>query len=225
MAATIDPSKGRHVKGKRYGEVTAAKMKGFTQVEVTVYSTFGLHDCPTELWSALTEADVKTATGCWQGMINGPRYWMIDYFGPSMAPVESVPISIKDLDFRVAGSLTLSITQVATLRGKYTLRTIPRAVEWIWAAGSMAYFLVSGNGDRFVCQSISQKVNPQLAVDGLDATLVHAELPKGWRFEREVLEVDLRIQTNPAVGHIVVIQDEFENSYVLVGDVPHFKGV
>ncbi|KAJ3234081.1 hypothetical protein HDU78_006048 [Chytriomyces hyalinus] len=220
-------SKGLRVKNQRYGEVRAAKIDGFNQVSVSVYSTFGLNECPQETWDSLTEADVAKHFGCRKAVLNGPRLWMVDSFGPAMSAPTEAPVGIHGLEVRHIATLSLTLMQALFLRGTYTTRPMPRMVEFVWEAGSKAHFLVTPNGSQFIMQSISQKHLPLLNVDNVHEMLATAlkEMPKGWKFDTRVLESDVVVKTDAAVGHVLGLQDEFDNTYLYVGDVAAFAGV
>ncbi|KAI8828118.1 hypothetical protein BJ741DRAFT_627551 [Chytriomyces cf. hyalinus JEL632] len=193
--------------------VRAAKIDGFNQVSVSVYSTFGLNECPQETWDSLTEADVAKHFGCRKAVLNGPRLWMVDSFGPAMSAPTEAAVAIQGLEVRHIATLSLTLMQALFLRGTYITRPMPRMVEFVWEAGSKAHFLVTPNGSQFIMQSISQKHLPSMNVDN------------GWKFETRVLESDVVVKTDAAVGHVLGLQDEFDNTYMYVGDVAAFAGV
>jgi hypothetical protein len=63
--------------GKRYGEVLLVGI-GAGGVEATVYNTYGLNDCPHELWSRLNASAIATENRVASALLNGPRYWLMD---------------------------------------------------------------------------------------------------------------------------------------------------
>ncbi|TPX57049.1 hypothetical protein CcCBS67573_g09291 [Chytriomyces confervae] len=222
-------SKGLRVKGQRYGEIRAARANGFAKVSVSVFSTFGLNECPHHQWATITEAAVIKQLGCRTAVINGPRLWMVDYFGPSMIPGTETPVAFDGLEMRSIATINLSLMQAMTLRGNYTARPMPRMVEFVWEAGSQAHFLITPKGLLFILQSISQKHLPALNVDNVQEILGAAnafkEIPKGWKFETRLLQNEVVVKTDASVGHFLGLQDEFDNTYVLVGDVASFAGL
>ncbi|TPX49839.1 hypothetical protein CcCBS67573_g10134 [Chytriomyces confervae] len=197
-------AKGLRVKGQRYGEIRAARANGFAKVSVSVFSTFGLNECPHHQWATITEATVIKQLGSRNAVINGPRLWMVDYFGPSMIPETETPVAFNGLEMRSIATINLSLMQAMTLRGNYTARPMPR-------------------------MSISQKHLPLLNVDNVQEILGGAnafkEIPKGWKFETRLLQNDVVVKTDASVGHFLGLQDEFDNTYVLVGDVASFAGL
>ncbi|KAJ3224660.1 hypothetical protein HDU81_008430 [Chytriomyces hyalinus] len=156
-----------------------------------------------------------------------PRLWMVDYFGPATSAPTEAPVAIHGLEVRHIATLSLTLMQALFLRGTYTARPMPRMVEFIWEAGRKAHFLVTPNGSQFIMQSISQKHLAQMTVDNVQEMLTNAlkEVPKGWKFETRVLESDVVVKTDAGVGHVLGLQDEFDNTYMYVGDAASFAGV
>ncbi|KAJ3224661.1 hypothetical protein HDU81_008431 [Chytriomyces hyalinus] len=155
------------------------------------------------------------------------RLWMVDYFGPSMIPETETRVAFNGLEMRSIATVNLSLIQAMTLRGNYVPRPMPRKVEFIWEAGSQAYFLVTPKGLLFILQSLSQRHLPLLNVDNVQEIVGNSlkEVPKGWKFETRLLQDDVVVRTDASVGHFLGLQDEFDNTYVLMGDVASFAGV
>src|SRR6266700_2372270 len=63
--------------GKRYGEVLLVT-PGEAGPQAAVYNSFGLNDCPAELWSALDAQVIATENGAATALLNGPRYWLMN---------------------------------------------------------------------------------------------------------------------------------------------------
>src|SRR5690348_2528874 len=77
---TDDVSVIRDVFGKRYGEVLLVTV-GDTGPEATVYNTFPLNDCPSELWNTLDADAIAAENGAVAALLNGPRYWLMSSIG------------------------------------------------------------------------------------------------------------------------------------------------
>ncbi|MGH3636761.1 MAG: hypothetical protein ACRDTS_22270, partial [Mycobacterium sp.] len=69
--------------GKRYGEVLLVQLGG-SGPQATVYNSFGLGDCPAQLWSALDAQVIATENDAAVALLNGPRYWL-------MSSIEKAP--------------------------------------------------------------------------------------------------------------------------------------
>lgn len=65
------------VSGKRYGEVLLVEI-GASGPQASVYNTFGLNDCPAQLWSALDAQAIASENGAAAALLNGPRYWLMN---------------------------------------------------------------------------------------------------------------------------------------------------
>ena len=63
--------------GKRYGEVLLVT-PGEAGLQASVYNSFGLNDCPAELWSALDAQAIAAENGAATALLNGPRYWLMN---------------------------------------------------------------------------------------------------------------------------------------------------
>src|ERR1700743_332228 len=63
--------------GKRYGEVLLVT-PGEAGLQAAVYNSFGLNDCPAELWSALDAKTIAAENGAATALLNGPRYWPVN---------------------------------------------------------------------------------------------------------------------------------------------------
>src|SRR5687768_9818704 len=65
------------VRGARYCEILVGFLAG-TDVRLEVWNTFGLGDCPQEVWTKVDAAAVKAERSADAIVLNGPRYWAFD---------------------------------------------------------------------------------------------------------------------------------------------------
>jgi hypothetical protein len=65
------------LRGKRYGEVLLLRQDtdGLT---ADVYNSYGLNDCPQELWALLDAGQLAAENQALFAVLNGPRYWLMD---------------------------------------------------------------------------------------------------------------------------------------------------
>jgi len=66
--------------GKRYGEVLLVR-SGDAGPEATVYNTFPLNDCPSDLWDKLDAKAIAEENGAVAALLKGPRYWLMSSIG------------------------------------------------------------------------------------------------------------------------------------------------
>ena len=65
-------------------------------------------------------------------------------------------------------------------------------------------------GEEYIMQSYSRKIDNDQTIDDLSSLGSILNLPTDWSFETEVLQEELRLNSN---GEAIVIQDELGNSY------------
>src|SRR5690606_27783308 len=69
------------LRGDRYCEIllgTADLAAG--TIEIAVYNTEGLNDCPADAWAAIDAEALKAELDVDAVILNGPRFWTIDAF-------------------------------------------------------------------------------------------------------------------------------------------------
>ncbi|OWY60837.1 hypothetical protein B7486_67035, partial [cyanobacterium TDX16] len=77
-------------------------------------------------------------------------------------------------------------------------------------AGQPIFELTSPEGDVFVMQSFSQRVDPELAYEDLEALGDLLTLPEGWSYASQVLDEELLLDSG---GVARLVQDDLNNSY------------
>jgi hypothetical protein len=198
------------VRGGRYCEVLVGHLAG-TNVNVHVYNTYGLGDCPDDTWKAMDPAKIKAAEMADVVILNGPRYWLMDAFADTQA-VDPAPVTIGGLPMRWSGTLDLSLSQVMAGQTPYTPLSVARTTTWVYDAGKPVYELVDPMGRIFDMQSYSVATAPQTeaSLTGLGQTL---SLPSGWRFQTRSLDATLMVTA--VDGLATIVQDELSNTYQL----------
>jgi hypothetical protein len=206
--ALRDPTTG--LSGKRYGEVLLVT-PGEAGPQATVYNSYPLNDCPAELWSALDPQAIATENGAATALLNGPRYWLMN----SIEKAPQGPKIIKNfggIDMQLQATVLLTAMNPAP----YTANQVNRHTVFTFDAGEEVYELQDAAFRRWVMQTWSQIVDPDLSRADLPQLGERLNLPEGWTYQSRVLESPLRIDTTSRAAQ--VLQDDLKNSYSLVTD-------
>lgn len=193
----------------RYCEILVGKLSS-SNVQVDVYSTEGLNDCPDAAWKALDVAALKTALGADIVALNGPRYWMLDSLVGSSLQDAAVK-TFGGIDMRKAGQLNVPMAAMATMSQPYTHRMIKRNSAFHWLAGQPVFELRDPDGHAYAMQSYSAQKQVLTLADlpGLATKLT--ALPTGWTYAPRTLQKDLDLLAT--AGDATVVQDELGNTY------------
>ncbi len=195
------------VSGKRYGEVLLVEI-GDSGPQAVVYNTFGLNDCPAQLWSALDAQAIATENGAAAALLNGPRYWL-------MNTIEKAPQGPRETK-TFGGLEMIKQAQVALSSmnpGPYTVNEVSRHAVFVFDAGEQIYELIDPDGRRWVMQTWSQVVDANLSRADLAGLADRLTLPPGWTYQARVLTSPLRVDTTVEMAR--VLQDDLTNSYSL----------
>ncbi|MEM1321935.1 MAG: haloalkane dehalogenase [Bacteroidota bacterium] len=191
----------------RYGEVLPVFRCGGGLI-IEVYATFSFNDCPEEEWYALNADDLVDELGAVAVVLNGPRHWLTNQIigggnngGSGFEKISTFGALQMQLSAQVSGAMDAKV---------YAENEIQRSTTYIFKAGNEVYKLVNPQGEEYVMQSYSRKVEPDLAIEDLATLGSRLYLPSDWTFRTEVLSADLELVAD---GLAIVIQDEFENSY------------
>ena len=206
--ALRDPSIG--LAGQRYGEVLLVT-PGEAGPQATVYNSYPLNDCPAELWSALDAQAIATENGAATALLNGPRYWLMN----SIEKATQGPRMIKNfggIDMLLQATVLLTAMNPAP----YTANQVNRHTVFTFNAGEEVYELQDPAFRRWVMQTWSQIVDPELSRADLPQLGERLDLPEGWTYQKRVLESPLRIDSAPRAA--LVLQDDLTNSYSLITD-------
>jgi hypothetical protein len=204
--ASYDPAIG--LSGKRYGEVLLVT-PGEAGPQATVYNTYPLNDCPAELWSKLDPKAIATENGAATALLNGPRYWLMN----SIEKAQQGPKIIKNfggLDMQLQATVLLTAMNPAP----YTANQVNRHTVFTFDTGEEVYELQDPAYRRWVMQTWSQIVDPNLSRADLRNLGERLNLPDGWTYQSRVLDSPLRIDTTHSAAQ--VLQDDLTNSYSLV---------
>jgi hypothetical protein len=210
LAAGIMKETG-NTRDRRYCEVFVVKEK-VLEVEVKIFNTLGLNDCPGSSWQAMDSAALARQLDAKAIVLNGPRHFLMDWIQSADVDLESEPVQLGGLAMRYVARMAIPITAAASERQPYTPHKIQRTTNWIYAEGSQVYELVGPDSQYFVMQSYAQIVDPDLSMDQLATLGQRLKLPEGWRYRVRTLKQDLEMKT---AGEATIVQDELQNTYQL----------
>jgi hypothetical protein len=197
-----------NLSGKRYGEVLLVT-PGEAGPQATVYNSYGLNDCPADLWSALDAKVIATENGAATALLNGPRYWLMN----EIEKMSQGPRIIKNfggIDMLLQAQVLLSAMNPAP----YTANQVHRHTVFTFNAGEEVYELHDPALRRWVMQTWSQIVDPELSRPDLARLGERLTLPAGWTYQSRTLTAPLRIDTTTHAAQ--VLQDDLANSYSLL---------
>jgi hypothetical protein len=173
------------------------------------YNTFGLNDCPSGPWNAITEAQIlaraRTVFRIPAGAAvkAGPRWYIMDYITTTdvlPAPIELIPgIQMRQIGVLLAGALP-----------PYGTLNVARHHTFHWNKGSMTYLLMAPDGQGWVMQSYNVTANTNAGNEfpGLKNQLT---LPDGWKYHSAAVGNGLELST-PG-GTATITRDNLGNNY------------
>ncbi len=203
---SVEPITG--LSGKRYGEVLLVT-PGEVGPQAAVYNTFGLNDCPAELWSALDAKAIAADNGAATALLDGPRYWLMNEIEkPTQGP--RIIKNFGGIDMVLESQTLLSAMNPAP----YTANQVHRHSVSTFEAGEEVYELCDPALRRWVMQTWSQIVDPNLSRSDLPGLGERLDLPNGWTYQSRTLTSPLRIDTTTHAAQ--VLQDDLTNSYSLL---------
>ncbi|MEL6972529.1 MAG: hypothetical protein AAFO02_20350, partial [Bacteroidota bacterium] len=85
-----------------------------------------------------------------------------------------------------------------------------RTTTYTYSAGNEVYKLINPQGEEYIMQSYSRKIDQNQSMDDLATLGDRLNLPTGWSFQTEVLQADFLLVTE---GLAFVITDDFDNAY------------
>ncbi|MEM6806900.1 MAG: hypothetical protein AAF696_36200, partial [Bacteroidota bacterium] len=191
----------------RYGEVLPTFDCGGGLL-TEVYVSMGFNDCPEDQWYLLNADDLESQLGAVSIYLNGPRHWLVNQSETNPTNGSSVVPKISTF-----GSLQMQLrAQISGVieEESYAENPVQRFTTYTFLAGNEIYKLVNPDGEEYIMQSYSRKINPDLTIDDLTSLASSLNLPSGWTYQTEILSSDLVLVTD---GIAYIIQDELENSY------------
>jgi hypothetical protein len=191
----------------RYGEVLLLRTENGT-FSAEVWNTLGLNDCPQSAWDELDAEAIAKERGALLALLNGPRYWVLDFIQTNLrlnAPVTT----FGTLEMFRAAAIEFGTDPPSPV--PYTERSIVRDTVFGFSQGSEVYELETPSGTRYIMQAYAQIVDKGLTIGDLAGLGTKIEPPDGWAFRVRTLGNDLTVLS--ADGVATVIQDELQNTY------------
>ncbi len=177
-------------------------------IEVEIWGAQGPDACPQEAWEALDLAAIAAENGAPLAIGNGPRFFTADWISNTDGLAEGEPRLFGEIEMVLF--TTANPSEVAG-ETRYGITRVARDNIWHFSAGRRVYELIDPEGTRYIMQSFSRIVDPDLALEDLASLGDRLDLPAGWSFESRVLSETLEV---PAVdGTAEVVQDDLSNTY------------
>jgi hypothetical protein len=194
--------------GKRYGEILLVT-PGEAGPQASVYNSFGLNECPAELWSALDAKAIAAENGAATALLDGPRYWLMNEIEKPTQGMRIVK-NFGGIDMLLQSQTLLSAMNPAP----YTANQVHRHSVSTFDTGEVVYELHDPALRRWVMQTWSQIVDPNLSRADLAGLGQRLSLPEGWTYQSRTLTTPLRIDTTTHAAQI--LHDDLTNSYSLL---------
>lgn len=208
-ASATKPNVTKHMYNDRYCEILAVK-GAIPNLVADVWNTYGLNDCPPDLWAAQDATALGTELGALAIRLNGPRYWLIDNASIRLADGMGEIRKFSGLKMREIAQVQVPITNGVPGLAPYTQTTVLRDNTFTWSRDHRVNELVDPDGNVYVMQAYSQIVDPTLTLGDLSTLRDRLALPADWRYRTRKLRHDLSLTTT---GKAKVVQDELMNTY------------
>jgi len=200
-----------NLRNSRYCEILIGNGSLFKKINLDVYNSIGLNDCPHEIWETLSEKKIKVDFKSRFAKLNGPRFWTMDSIDATLINPEIV--NFYGLEMRKAGIVTISFKDIFGKRPSYKERHVNRTSIWKFDKNKYVFQLISPENKVYIMQSYTTEIEP-LTIEDLVTLSDKLKLPKGWRYQATLLREPLNI---PIPNHTAtVIQDDLHNSYTLI---------
>lgn len=193
----------------RYCEVIPVFKDG-TTLNVEVYNTLGLNDCPADAWQKLDAEKMAEQYGAKVVKLNGPRYWVINKLVGGGATANGKVADFGGIQMALRATLQTKIWEGSVGEKLYTPNEVHRTTVYTYRAGNMVYELVAPNGDVYMMQSYAQMADPKLTIADLENLGSRLKLPQGWTYRARTLDADVQLEAN---GLAYVINDDLYNAY------------
>lgn len=182
----------------------------FLSLEVKVFNTQGLNDCPEDQWRRLTKESIVKSLDALFILLNGPRYWTMDEIQVAGNTINNIQESFSGIEMNLRATVNLGLMKQLVGSKHYAPNEIKRTTNLIYRAGSMVNELTSPAEEVYVLQSYSQIVNPTLSMKEFPELAVQLKLPVDWKYQARQLRQNLSLL---ASGLAYVTQDNLMNSY------------
>ena len=211
QAATTTAATGSitGLRDTRYCEVIPVT-QNFLTLQVKVYNTIGLNDCPADLWKSLDPAQLAKQFGAIVVKMNGPRYWVLDGIVGSGVSAGGEKVNVGGIEMQFRAGLKTYLWQGSIGDKFYTPNQVQRDTIFQYSAGQPVYELVSPQGEVYRMQSYSQIADPNLSMADLADLGARLKLPAGWKYQTHILSANEALNSH---GLASVINDDLYDSY------------
>jgi hypothetical protein len=184
--------------------------RSWLNLNVEVYATMGINDCPQADWTALDSASLAKKYSALAFQLNGPRHWVVDNILNGGETAGGRIVKFGNIEMKMVGELSLNFIEAVSQANKvYYDLVVKRPTVWVYKANRTVYELRSPTA-VYIMQSYSQAVDKTLTAETLAGLGSKLALPQGWSFSSRVLTSDLQLDAH---GTAIVINDNFGCSY------------
>jgi rhodanese-related sulfurtransferase len=178
-----------------------------------IYTSSSCQECTEEDAKRIDPVALAKEIGVTQCGVNIGRFWMMDElsFGAGEA------VNFHGVKMVWVGSMNPDEVHSYFGGKAYVPVRITRDTEWIYKAGKPVYLLRTPEGKVWVLQEYCNDVDTTLTADNLDQLRDTLKLPKGWKFETNILAKDLSLNTSRSGGRAFIMRDDLGNAYQGVG--------
>jgi hypothetical protein len=193
----------------RYCEVIPVFQDG-TTLNVEVYNTLGLNDCPADPWTKLNAEAMAKQYSAKLVKLNGPRHWVINKLVGGGATASGKVADFGGIQMKLVGKLQTKVWEGTVGDKLYTPNEVHRTTVYTYRAGNMVYELTAPNGDVYMMQAYAQIVEAKLTIADLETLGSRLKLPQGWIYRARKLDADVELKAD---GLAYVINDDLYNAY------------
>lgn len=171
-----------------------------------INNSYGLNRCRQGWWESLDPAALAADAGADLVTLNGPRHWLMD----KVVVQDPGPVStFAGKRLREVAAIDLTKVGLAPPPA-FTQVKIQRSTRFVFRGGRPVFQLTDPDGRRYLMQSYSQIVDPDLSYDQLGRLGKRIGLPDGWSYRSYEPKRTIAL---PANGQATIVQDELRNTY------------
>lgn len=179
-----------------------------------VYVSMSHNECPDADWFELNAEELKNQFGMVDVRLNGPRHWVVNGLEANAGGETNNYNKVATFG-NIEMSLQAQIQSAFSEGDLYTESEVLRTTTYTFEAGNEVYKLVNSQGEEYIMQSYSRRIDQDQTIDDLATLSSRLNLPSGWSFRVEVLQEDFLVVTE---GLAFVITDDFDNAYQKIVD-------
>ncbi len=193
-----------------------------------VWGTSGLNGCPQEEWDALDLEALAVEFNVVEIRPNGPFYPVADNLvdnsvlngKQSSQPSNGDPTGggPSQIEIRNYGGVEMRLLATSSVNDgpaeeseRFGASITFRTNTWIYAPGRRIFELQDPEGKRYVMQTRSNQIDPDLSYEDLETLGDRLTPPEGWTYRSYVTEQQFLVPTDN--GEATVLEDNFLNTY------------